>query len=151
MNGKKASAFSAALFAAALILISGGLFSCKMSEPEGAKAIPDSRDSEVVEIVSTEEFRSVIASTSGLILIDLYADWCDPCKLLEPIMEEIARGNVYGARIYRIDVEQNRSLARSLGMTGIPYVVYFKDHAVVHSRVGLFPKEIYMEDIRRFS
>jgi thioredoxin 1 len=137
------------------ILLTAGMSACSFQgETEavkGSSEVVKMAPGKVLEIVDKHEFRSVIASTPELLLVDFYADWCDPCRLLAPVLEEIAKENPKRARIYRIDVEENKDLAKSLGMRGIPFVLFFKDHQVIHQRVGLYPKETYLADIRRFS
>jgi thioredoxin 1 len=137
------------------VLLIAGMSACssqgEAERSSGAAESMKSAPGKVLEIISAREFQSVVASTPELLLIDFYADWCDPCRQLSPVLEEIAEENPRQARIYRMDIEENKDLARSLGMRGIPFVLYFKDQRVIHQRVGLYPKETYLEDIRRFS
>lgn len=150
-----ASEWQRTLLQITVILLIMGFIACTVqNSPEERNATGDmapSRPGEVLDIIDAQEFRSVIAATPELVMIDFYADWCDPCKFLAPLLEEIAKENPGQARIYRIDIEENKELARSFGVRGIPFVIYFKDHQVIHHRTGLHPKETYLEDIRRFS
>jgi len=150
-----ASAWQRILLPIAVIVTVMFFFACTAQNgPEQGDTTGDTvqnRPGEVSDILDAQEFRSVIAATPELVMIDFYADWCDPCKLLAPVLEEIAKENPGQARIYRVDVEENKDLVRSFGMRGIPFVIYFKDHQVIHHRTGLHPKEVYLEAIRRFS
>lgn len=78
-----------------------------------------------------------------MLVLDLSADWCMPCKLLEPVLHELSKEFKEKAVFYRVDVDKSRELAASFGVRGIPYVLFLKDGKVVYSLTGLNPKENY--------
>jgi thioredoxin len=86
-----------------------------------------------------------------LLVVDFYADWCFPCKLLEETFKELSQEYHQSASFFRIDVDKNRSLAMKYGARGIPYVAFIKNKTVVHSLLGVHPKDTYARAIRRFS
>jgi thioredoxin 1 len=84
-------------------------------------------------------------------MFDLYADWCAPCRMLSPLLEDIARENQDKVSVYKIDTDKNREIARSFNVTYIPYVVMMKNKKVVHSITGIESKEVYVQAINRYA
>jgi len=101
---------------------------------------------EVVEIKSTEVFANILKQPNKLMVFDMYADWCKPCKMLEPILTEIAEEKK-NVQFYRIDIEKNREIAAAFNASSIPLVVYFKNGEFLGKTVGLYQKEYYIEVI----
>ena len=71
----------------------------------------------------------------GIVLVDFYADWCGPCKMLGSVLEELA--NDY--KIVKVNVDENENLAREYGVMSIPYLMYFKDGEIKNKSVGFLP------------
>lgn len=106
----------------------------------------------VVEITSEGEFEKVITESPGKLLVfDLYADWCGPCRMLSPILEEIARENSKNAVFYKVNVDRHPRIAAEFKVQGIPHVAFVKDRNVVYSMVGLRSKSAYLRTISLFS
>jgi thioredoxin 1 len=78
-----------------------------------------------------------------MLVLDLSADWCMPCKMLEPTLHELSTEFKGKAVFYRVDVDKSSELASSFGVRGIPYVLFFKKGKVVYTLTGLNPKENY--------
>lgn len=78
-----------------------------------------------------------------MVVLDLSADWCMPCKLLEPTLHELSKEFKAKAVFYRVDVDKSYQLAGTFGVRGIPYVVFLKGGKTVYSLTGLNPKENY--------
>ena len=117
---------------------------------------PDSvrpAESENIPILYSRDQLSRVISEAGdrLLLLDFFADWCLPCRELEPILGEIARKAKDRIDVYRIDLEGNQALAQGFQVQGIPYVVFVKNQVIVYKLMGLHPKETYWEVIRSFS
>ena len=83
-----------------------------------------------------ENFNDIIKS-GKLTLVDFYATWCGPCKMLAPIMEEVSKTNT----VYKMDTDNNMDLAQEFGIMSIPCVILFKDGKEVKRSVGLVSKE----------
>jgi thioredoxin 1 len=73
------------------------------------------------------------------VLVDFYADWCGPCQMLAPILEELAR-ETPSARVVKVNVDHSRQLATRYNITGIPSVMVFRDGKVVGQHMGLADK-----------
>jgi len=98
-----------------------------------------------------EMTRIVAAAGERLLIFDFYADWCQPCKELEPILKSIAVQKADVVDVYRVNYDENQSLAELFGVRGIPFVAYVKNRTLVYSLMGLRPKEAYLEAIESFT
>ncbi|MGW8186236.1 MAG: thioredoxin family protein, partial [Desulfobacterales bacterium] len=79
------------------------------------------------------------------------ADWCQPCKELEPILESIAAQKADVVDFYRVNFDENQSVAEHFGVRGIPFVAYVKNRTLVYSLMGLRPQKTYLEAIESFT
>jgi len=100
---------------------------------------------------STQHDAAIKSSSEQLVILDFYADWCPPCKQLDPILTEIARKNPHTVRLYKINIDKSLSLSRLYGIRGIPSVAFIRNGETVHSLIGLHPKESYLQAIDRFA
>lgn len=108
------------------------------------------KDNTIRHIRSEEEFRDIINKAGNRLLVfDLYADWCKPCKMLSPILEKIASEQREKADFYKINIDENENLATQFDVTGIPYVVFMKNGSTVNSIIGLRPKDTYVQIINK--
>lgn len=87
--------------------------------------------------IGNKEFNEEVLTSKETVLVDFYADWCGPCKMLSPILEEIA--NDYN--VYKVNVDLEDELAYKYGIMSIPCVIAFKDGQVVNKSVGLVDKD----------
>ena len=90
--------------------------------------------------VNSEEFEKEVLKAKSNVLVDFNADWCGPCKMLGPVIEEIAENNKY-LKVVSINVDDNSDLAQKYGVMSIPCLVMFKDGEEVKRSVGFVPKE----------
>ncbi|MBO7136078.1 MAG: thioredoxin [Spirochaetaceae bacterium] len=81
----------------------------------------------MVENLTAETFDEAIFKSSGLILIDFFATWCGPCKMMAPILEGFAEENDGKLKIYKVDVEAEASLADRLRILSVPTLMVVKD------------------------
>lgn len=90
-------------------------------------------------------FQEKVIESKGKIIVDFWAEWCGPCKLLSPILEEVS--NTLDIKIYKVNVDENPSLAGQFGIKSIPTIVIFDDGVRVKEVVGLRPKEEIIEKL----
>jgi len=112
-----------------------------------------SAGSELIKKVSNEQEFSAIINNAGtkLIVLDLYADWCGPCRMLHPTLVSLARKYAGQVAFYQINVDENPGIASALGTNGIPYVVFVKYKKALTSITGLNPAESYEKIISNYS
>jgi len=133
-----------------VIILIFGIASC--GDDTGNKSRAPLADSVIRYIDSMEQLNKII-QTSGerLLIFDFYADWCPPCKEIEPVLEKIAKEKSDMVTVYKINIDRNRALANSFRVGGIPHVVLFKNKKTVLTLSGLYPKNMYVKLVERFS
>jgi len=80
-------------------------------------------------------------------IIDFYADWCAPCRQLSPLVEEIAREYSGKIDVYKVDTEKEKKLAQSLGITGLPTLLFIPAQGKPQVSMGALPKETLVEAV----
>jgi thioredoxin 1 len=88
----------------------------------------------ITEIKSTEQFDNTIKDPS-VTLVDFYADWCGPCKMLSPTLESFAK-SAPATKVVKVNVDDHIELAARFSIRGIPALLWFKNGQVVHSQTG---------------
>ena len=86
-----------------------------------------------------ESFERIVLESEAPVLVDFYADWCRPCQMLAPTLEELAR-EMPEARIVKVNVDDNPQLAGHFGISSIPALMVFKDGNLVAKRLGVLDK-----------
>lgn len=90
------------------------------------------------EVVLTDaNFNDEVKNTKGLVLVDFYADWCMPCRMLAPTIEKIAEEYVGRVKVGKLNVDANFATASQFSVSGIPTIMLFKDGAMAERLVGL--------------
>jgi thioredoxin 1 len=98
--------------------------------------------------ISQNEFKSEVREFKGVALVDFYADWCGPCKMLSPLLEEMSKSNTDSqVKFLKMNVDTEQAIAQILGIQSIPTVVVFKDGLIVNQMVGVSPKADYSKAI----
>ncbi len=102
-----------------------------------------------VQTTNQNTFDDDVISAEQPVLVDFYADWCGPCKVIGPIVEELA--NEYDGKIdvRKVNVDDNAELTRQLGIRGIPTLILFKDGQPAETVVGVVSKSALADVIDR--
>ena len=90
--------------------------------------------------VESGTFQGEVLDSALPVMVDFWAPWCGPCKLLTPTIEELARDYAGKAKVVKVNVDDNQDLATKYGIRGIPTVMVFKGGQPVASLVGMRPK-----------
>ncbi len=96
--------------------------------------------------ITTSNFDELMNSGKPM-LIDFWAEWCGPCQMLGPIIEEIAAEYEGRAIVGKCDVESNNAIAAKFGVRNIPYMVFIKNGELVDKQIGLTPKKSLTEKL----
>jgi thioredoxin 1 len=118
------------------------MLSCSTEKKE--VQIQKNLSDKIATISTMDELNNLINNESSKILVfDLYADWCMPCKILSPIFSSLADTHHEKARFFRVNVDKSPDIANAFGTQGIPYVVFIRNKKAIHALTGLNPKENY--------
>ncbi len=101
-----------------------------------------------MKIITEKEFDK--ATEKGLVLVDFFATWCGPCRMMAIILEDIAKELEGKVEIYKVDVDNDEKLARKFGILSIPTLIFFENGKVMEKHVGLWQKEDCLDYIGSF-
>lgn len=101
-----------------------------------------------MEIINEKNFGE--KTKDGVVLIDFFATWCGPCRMLSPILEEVGEDFGEKIKIYKIDVDEDEKLARSFGIMSIPTMIFFKNGTQVDKHIGLLNKDAICDIIKKY-
>ena len=102
--------------------------------------------SNITEISSKSQFDETILNSNKLIMVDFWAEWCGPCRLLKPLLHKIAWEHSE-IQLLTVDVDQNQELATEYDINSIPAVFLFKNKEIVDSFVWVMPENEILEKI----
>ena len=99
--------------------------------------------------VGDDTFFDEIEDSQGLAVVDFWAEWCGPCRMVSPIVEELAQEYAgQGVRVAKVDVDNNPGTASRFGIRSIPSILFFKDGTHVDTVVGAVPKPQLEEKVK---
>ncbi len=96
--------------------------------------------SELIKHVSDASFEADVLKTGTPVLVDYWAEWCGPCKMIAPILDEIAGTYQGKLQIAKMNVDENREIPAKFGIRGIPTLMLFKDGQLAATKVGAMSK-----------
>jgi len=98
----------------------------------------------MIKYLEKENFNELIKT--GVTLVDFYADWCGPCKMLSPVLESIEDETL---QIIKVNVDKHEELARKYGVMSIPTMFIIKDGEIKNQLVGFLPKDAIMSEVNK--
>ena len=97
-----------------------------------------------------EEFQGIIESETGIVLVDFWAEWCGPCKMIGPVVEQIAEEYEGKAVVGKVNVDLNPGTSAKFGIRSIPTLLVFKNGEIVEKHVGAAAKALLTAKIDPF-
>ena len=98
-----------------------------------------------IKNLSLDNFDNEISSSNTPVLVDFWAEWCGPCKMLGPILEEISEDLKDKLQVVKVNLDENQDLAMKYSIRRIPTLLLFKEGELVDTNVGLLPKSDLVE------
>lgn len=99
----------------------------------------------MIKELTNENFSEEIQS--GLVLVDFYAVWCGPCKMMHPVIDQLAT-DYPNLKIIKLDVDKHEEVARQYAVMSIPTLMLFKNGEIVNKNIGFTPKELLVDWIK---
>ena len=96
--------------------------------------------SDLISHVSDDSFDADVLAASGAVLVDYWAEWCGPCKMIAPILDEVAKEYAGKLKVAKLNIDQNEGTPPKYGIRGIPTLMIFKDGNMVATKVGALSK-----------
>lgn len=97
----------------------------------------------MAQVITDANFQEVVLNSDKPVLVDFWAAWCGPCRMLAPIVDELSEEFDGRAVVGKMDVDTNQAIATEYGIRNIPTVLIFKDGKMVNRQVGVAPKSAY--------
>ncbi|MDD2715729.1 MAG: thioredoxin [Candidatus Wallbacteria bacterium] len=97
-----------------------------------------------------KDFEAEVLKHKGVVLVDFFAEWCGPCKMLAPMIDEIAKEYQDKIKVGKMDVDKSAETAGKYGIRSIPTLILFKDGVVMETQVGALPKKDLTSLISRY-
>ncbi|BAK77815.1 thioredoxin [Pseudogulbenkiania sp. NH8B] len=96
--------------------------------------------SDLIQHVTDDSFEQDVLKAQGPVLVDYWAEWCGPCKMIAPILDEVSKEYDGRLKVVKLNIDQNEQTPPKFGIRGIPTLMIFKDGNVVATKVGALAK-----------
>ncbi|NWF76929.1 MAG: thioredoxin [Nitrospirae bacterium] len=105
---------------------------------------------EVVHEVTSSTWETEVIKAQGLVMIDFWAAWCGPCRMISPTVEELAKEYMGKIKVLKLNTDENSDIATRYKIMGIPTIMFFKDGVKLDHIVGVVPKQQLKDRIDSF-
>lgn len=104
-------------------------------------------ENDKLTVLTDSNFQSEVLESERPVLVDFWAAWCGPCRMIAPVVEELAAEYEGRAKIGKLDIDNNSQVAMQYGIRSIPTLLIFKDGQVVDQVVGVVPKNVLVDKL----
>jgi len=102
-----------------------------------------------MRVINMDEFNNEVVNSNEVAVIDFFATWCGPCKMLAPVFEEVAN-ETPNAKFFKVDIDESLDLARQYSVSSVPTIKIFRKGDLMETFVGFMPKEKLSEAINKY-
>jgi len=100
-------------------------------------------------VTTDATFKKDVLDSTEPVLVDFWAPWCGPCRMVGPIIERVSEKTAGKVKVYKINVDENTVTSSQFGITGIPTVIIFKNGKVQQEFVGVQPEQVYLNALAK--
>jgi thioredoxin 1 len=111
------------------------------------KKMPSIENNDRIVVLSNKNFNPV--TKSGLVLVDFWAAWCGPCKMMAPVLNEVAEEAGDSVTIAKLNVDHNPDLSQRFKIRSIPTLILFKDGKEIERYMGVKPKRFWLQELKK--
>lgn len=104
----------------------------------------------MAKIINSSEFIEKVENTKGVVVVDFFATWCGPCKMLGPVFEGVSNEMVDQAEFFKIDIDKSSRIAQKYGIAAVPTMIIFKDGVPVENLAGFMPRENISRKVKAY-
>ena len=101
-----------------------------------------------VKVFNDDNFEEEVLKGEGKILVDFYADWCGPCKIMSPLIDEIAEEGIVNVKVGKINVDESPEIASKFEIMSIPTIMIFENGTPIKTFIGVTDKEVIESELK---
>lgn len=118
----------------------------KINDNVTTSDLNEENSNDVISLTSSN-YKDEVESTDKIVLIDFFATWCSPCKIMSPIVDDIASSNKGKVKVCKVDIDKQSSLSKRFNVSSIPAIFIMKNNKVITSFIGVQTKDVIQKAI----
>lgn len=104
----------------------------------------------MIKDIKTDEYNEEVIDAGGLVLVDFWASWCGPCRMVGPILEQLSEEYAGQLKIVKVNADEEPLLLERFGISSIPTILFYKDGEIVNTVIGAKPKPGLVKELQNF-
>lgn len=100
-----------------------------------------------MEIINEKNYQE--KTEKGVVVVDFFANWCGPCRMMSPILESVQTELGEKVKIYKVDVDESEELAKKFAIMSIPTILIYKNGEIVNKHIGLLMKDVMVDELKK--
>ncbi|MDY6821932.1 MAG: thioredoxin [Deferribacterota bacterium] len=104
----------------------------------------------MAQVINEDSFEEEVLKSDTPVLVDFWAEWCGPCKMLTPLLEQLSKDYDGKVKVVKVNVDENQNLAAKYGIMSIPTVIIFDKGNIVEQFIGVQAKSVYEDALKKY-